>query len=53
MKVIYMEQTLNLMAHGRAREVEKLIASGQVKQMQEGINYLIIEDGDSTTHQEV
>lgn len=47
MKVIYMQQTLALMSHGRAREVEKIIASGQVKQTLEGINYLVIEDGDS------
>lgn len=48
MKVIYMEQTLNLISHGRAREIEELIASGQVNQTQEGINYLVIQDGDTT-----
>lgn len=53
MKVIYMQQTLNIMSHGRAREVEKIIASGQVKQTQDSINYLVIEDGDSTTQQEI
>ena len=47
MKIIYMEQTLNLMSHGRAREVDNLVKSGQVKQTQQGINYLVIHDGDS------
>ena len=48
MKVIYMQDTLTLMANGRAREVEDLISSGQVKQTESGINYLltIIEDED-------
>jgi len=48
MKVIYMQETIQLMSHGRAREVEELIASGIVKQTEEGINYLltIIEDED-------
>ena len=43
------------MSNGRARETEVLISSGQVKQTQEGINYLltIIEDGDSIVSQEV
>lgn len=53
MKVLYMQQILTLMSHGRAREVEELIASGQVKQTQDSINYLVIEDGDSITQQEV
>jgi hypothetical protein len=50
-----MQQTLTLMSNGRAREVENLISSGQVKQTQDGINYLltIIEDGDSIIPQEV
>lgn len=48
MKVIYMQQTLQLMSNGRAKETEILIASGQVKQTQDGINYLvtIIEEQD-------
>ena len=48
MKVIYMQETLQFMANGRTREVEKLIASGEVKQTEEGISYLltIIEDED-------
>ena len=50
MKVIHMQHTLQLMANGTAREVEKLIASGEVKQTQDGINYLltIIQDEDRT-----
>ena len=49
MKVIYMEGTIALMSHGRAKEVEDLISSGQVKQTESGINYLltIIEDEDT------
>jgi hypothetical protein len=48
MKVIYMQETLQFMANGRTREVENLIASGEVKQTEEGINYLltIIENED-------
>ena len=42
MKTIYMQQTLTIMANGKAREVDELIASGQVKQTQDGINYLLI-----------
>jgi hypothetical protein len=51
MKVIYMQQTLQLMANGRAREVENLIASGEIKHTQESINYLvtIIQDEDRTS----
>ena len=43
-----MQQTLQLMSNGRAKETEILIASGQVKQTQDGINYLvtIIEEQD-------
>lgn len=50
MKVIYMQQTLQLMANGKAREVENLISSGEIKQTQESINYLvvIIQDQDGT-----
>jgi hypothetical protein len=49
MKVIYMEQTIQLMSHGRAQEIEELISSGEVNKTQEGINYLltIIEDEDT------
>lgn len=55
MKVIYMERTLQLMSHGRVREVEELIASGEVKKSEEGINYLLTiqEDGDSIVSEEV
>ena len=41
MKVIYMQQTLQLMSNGRAKETDILIASGQVKQTQDGVNYLL------------
>ena len=43
------------MSNGRAREVEILIASGEVKKTEQQINYLltIIDDGDSTIQQEV
>lgn len=43
-----MQETLTIMSNGRAREVEDLISSGQVKQTESGINYLltIIEDED-------
>lgn len=41
MKVIYMQPTIELMSHGNARQVEDLITSGQVKQTQQGINYLL------------
>lgn len=55
MKVIYMQETLTLMSNGRAREVEDLISSGQVKQTENGINYLLTieEDGDSIVSEEV
>ena len=55
MKVIYMQQTLQLMSNGRAKETDILIASGQVKQTQDGINYLLTikQDGDSIVQQEV
>lgn len=48
MKVIYMQQTLQLMTNGRAREVENLISSGEIKQTQQDNNYLvtIIQDED-------
>jgi hypothetical protein len=49
MKVIYMQDTIQEMSKGRAREVEELISSGLIKQTEEGINYLltIIEDEDT------
>ena len=46
MKTIYMQQTLQLMSNGRYREVEELIASGEIKQIQQGINYLVISTQD-------
>jgi hypothetical protein len=55
MKVIYMQETLQLMSNGRAREVEELISSGEVKKSEQGVNYLltIVEDGDSIVSEEV
>lgn len=48
MKVIYMQETIQLMSKGNAQGIEDLISSGIVKQTEEGINYLltIIEDED-------
>ena len=58
MKVIYMQETIQLMSKGNAQGIEDLISSGIVKQTEEGINYLltIIEDedrGSSIVPQEV
>ena len=58
MKVIYMQETIQLMSKGNAQGIEDLISSGIVKQTEEGINYLltIVEDedrGSSTIPQEV
>ena len=49
MKVIYMQDTIQLMSHGNAQGIEDLISSGEVKKTQEGINYLltIVEDQDT------
>jgi len=46
MKTIYMQQTLQLMSNGRYREVEELIASGKIKQIEQGSNYLVITTED-------
>lgn len=50
-----MEQTLQLMSHGRAKETEILIASGEVKKSEQGVNYLLTieEDEDSIVSEEV
>lgn len=55
MKVIYMERTIALMSHGRAKEVEELISSGEVKKSEQGVNYLLTieKDGDSIVSEEV
>jgi hypothetical protein len=55
MKVIYMQETLQLMSNGRAKEVEELISSGEVKKSEQGVNYLLTieEDGDSIVSEEV
>ena len=42
MKVVYMQETLQLMSNGRAKETEILIASGEVKRSEQGHNYLVI-----------
>ena len=48
MKVIYMQETIQLMSKGNAQGIEDLISSGVVKQTEEDINYLltIVEDED-------
>lgn len=48
MKVIYMQDTIQIMSKGNAKGIEQLISSGVVNQTQEGINYLltIIHDED-------
>lgn len=49
MKVIYMQDTIQLMSHGNAQGIEDLISSGEVKKTEQGINYLltIIQDEDT------
>jgi hypothetical protein len=42
MKVIYMEQTLNLMAQTNLEEVKNIVSTGVVKQKEFG-TYLVIE----------
>jgi len=50
MKVIYMEQTINMIAQIDPERVNSLIQSGTVKQTESGINYLVIEeDGNNNT----
>ena len=39
MKVIYMQDTISIMWN---KEVEQLIASGEVKKSEQGHNYLVI-----------
>ena len=54
MKVIYMQGTIQELFK-TGIEVEELIKKGEIKKSEQGENYLLIhiEDGDSTTHQEV
>jgi hypothetical protein len=50
MKIVYMEQTINWLAHVDPEKVNALIQSGKVKQTESGINYLVIEeDGNTNT----
>lgn len=42
MKVIYMQQTIQMMSNDNAKAVDELINSGVIKQTQAGINYLLI-----------
>ena len=50
MKVIYMEQTINMIAQIDPERFNSLIQSGTVKQTESGINYLVIEeDGNNNT----
>lgn len=46
MKTIYMAQTLNLMANGKHKEAQELISSGEVKELETGEKYLIIQNGE-------
>lgn len=39
MKVIYMQDTISIMWN---KQVESLIASGEVKKSEQGVNYLVI-----------
>lgn len=40
MAVIYMEQTLKLLAQKNLKETEKLVKQGEIKQTEEGTKYL-------------
>ena len=40
MSVIYMEQTLNLLAQKNLKETEKLVKQGEIKQTESGTKYL-------------
>lgn len=42
MSVIYMEQTLNLLAQKNLKETENLVKQGEIKQTEEGTKYLKI-----------
>ncbi len=48
MKVVYMEQTINMLAQIDPKLVNNLIQSGKVKQTESGINYLVIEEDGNT-----
>lgn len=54
MKLIYMEETIQELFK-KGIEAGVLLKMGEVKKSEQGKNYLLIhiEDGDSTTHQEV
>ena len=49
MKVIYMEQTLALIAHLDIEMANKLVSQGEVKQTESGVRYLLIKEDGSTT----
>lgn len=49
MKVIYMQQTIQMMSNNNAKAVDELINSGTIKQTQAGINYLLITIQDEYT----
>jgi len=49
MKVVYMEQTLAMIAYFNKEEADSLVKAGQVKQTESGIRYLLIEENESTT----
>ena len=45
MKIIYMEQTIIMIAKQNQEMAQQLIQSGQIKQL-EGLNYLVIEQNE-------
>jgi hypothetical protein len=45
MKIIYMEQTLIMIARENQPFAQQLIQSGKIKQL-EGLNYLVIEQNE-------
>ena len=38
--IIYMEQTLNLLAQKDLKETENLVKQGEIKQVEDGVKYL-------------
>jgi len=45
-KLIYKEQTLNLLAQKDLEKVNNLVKQGKIKETESGDKYLIIEDND-------
>ena len=55
MKIIHMQDTIQLMSRSNPKEVEQLIGLGHVTKLDQDINYLVttIHDGDSIVPQQV